>query len=313
MISALFLSFLWPGVYRDVGKRWRGIGFFYLVLLGIIAWVPTGIYAQRGYRKFLTDEAPKLLKDTPNVSIKNGVVTADPDPFLWRDPKSRQVIAYIDTTGSFDDPAGKDAAMKLSKNSLEYKQNFETRKVDLSQVKSFHMDREEARKFFEKIGGWVGIVVGLLGIFAVLWHLIGILIFGAIGMALSSAFNANLTYAGAMRVAAVALTPAIVLATILTLAGVSFPGEWLMYLALELLFLFIGVKANSMPPTYGGPGAYPYAAGQYPQQGYAAPGYPAQPAGYPAQPPGYPAQTQGYSPAPGYPQQPPPPPPGYPR
>jgi hypothetical protein len=132
-------------------------------------------------------------------------------------------------------------------------------------------------------------------------------------MAFSSAFNANLTFGGAMRIAAVALTPAVVLSTILMVTGVSFPGEWLVYLGLELLFLFIGVKANSMPPAYGGPGAYPYAAGQYPQQPYAPPGYPPQAGGYPAQPQGYPPQPPAYPTAPAYPPQPPPPPPGYQR
>src|SRR5947209_1368788 len=215
MISALFLSFIWPELYRDVGRHWRGIGFLYLVLLGIIAWVPTGIYAQRGYNKFLTNEVPRLVKDTPTVSIKDGVVTADPDRYLLRDPQTNQVMAYIDTSGKFDDPAGKDAAMKLSKSALQYKKNaYETQNVDLSHVKSFYMDRNTAQGFFEKVGKWVGICVGLVGIFAVLWHLILILIYGAIGLVFSSAFHANLSYGALLRIAAVALTPAIVLGTV---------------------------------------------------------------------------------------------------
>jgi len=111
-------------------------------------------------------------------------------------------------------------------------------------------------------------------------------------------FNANLSYGALLRIAAVALTPAVVLSTVLTLAGVSFPGEWLVYLALELLFLGIGVKANASVPTFGGPGApaYAYAPNQYPPQQYPPPQYPQQ--GYPTLPP------QGYPPAP---------PPQYPR
>jgi hypothetical protein len=307
MISALFLSFVSPGLYRDVARRWGGIGFFYLVLLAILAWVPTAMRAQHSYRKFLANDAPKLLKDTPTVSIKDGVVTADPDPYIWRDPQSKQVFAYIDTTGKFEDPAGKGSLIKLSKSNLEYKQSeYETRNVDLSQVKSFYMDKDTARQFFEKIGGWVGICVGALGIFAVIWHLLLILIYGVIGLVFCSMFNTNLSYGALLRIAAVALTPAVVLSTVLTLAGVDFRGEWLVYLGLELLFLGIGVKANATNNVggfgVGGSGAYAYAPAQYPGQQYPPAQYPQQ--GYPPPPPGYIA--------PG-PHQQPPPPPNYPR
>jgi uncharacterized protein DUF1189 len=150
-IAALFL-FVSPELYRDVARRWRGIGFFYLILLAIIAWVPMAIRAQHGYRKFVTDEAPRMLKDFPTVSITDGVVTADPDPYLWRDPKKNQTILYIDTTGKFDDPAGKKAAMKLSKSNLEYRQSdYETRNLDLSQIKSFYVDKQKAQSFFASI------------------------------------------------------------------------------------------------------------------------------------------------------------------
>jgi hypothetical protein len=304
LLAALFLSFVSPELYRDVARRWRGIGFLYLVLLAIIVWVPTAFWAQHGYRKFVANEAPTLLKGFPTVSITDGIVTADPDPYLWRDPKSKQVIAYIDTSGAFDDPAGKNAGIKLSKSKLEYRQNaYETRSTDLSQIKSFYIDKQKAAQFLDSIGGWVGICVGLVGIFAVIWHLILILLYGVIGLLFCSMFNANLSYGALLRISAVALTPAVILGLVLGFARVQFPGEWLVYLALELFFLGVGVKANAAE-SGGPPGfpAYAYPQGQYPAQGYPPGQYPAQ--GYPPAQPGYPPPVPpGYRApaAPGYP------------
>lgn len=106
-VATLGLSFFSPELYRDVGRRWRGIGFWYLVLLLAVSWLPVAIKAHVGFAHFVRQDAPRTLADFPGITITDGVVSIDrPEPYLWRDPDSRDVLLYVDTSGAFDLPAG---------------------------------------------------------------------------------------------------------------------------------------------------------------------------------------------------------------
>ena len=249
-VSALVLSFFSPELYRDVARRWCGIGFLYLVLLLAVSWLPLAIRAHVAFAKFVRQAAPRVLAGFPAVTITNGVVSIDrPEPYLWRDPGNNEVLLYVDTTGAFDLPAAASAKAKLSRSQLVVKQNeYDTRTYDLSQVKSFYVDKTRVTGWLAMAIPWMGLgifVMGLLG--TLIWHLIQIVIYGVIGLLLASMFSARLEYLALMRLAAVAITPAILLDTVLDMTGTSVPYSVLLFLALELGYLAFAVKANVQP------------------------------------------------------------------
>ncbi|HZK81445.1 MAG TPA: DUF1189 family protein, partial [Humisphaera sp.] len=98
-ISALLLSFFSADFYRDVGRRWRGIGFWYLVWLMFITAIPIAVKAHIGFSKFARTDAQKMISTFPSLMITKGIVTSDPDPYLWAEPSSGSVFLYVDTTG----------------------------------------------------------------------------------------------------------------------------------------------------------------------------------------------------------------------
>ena len=51
-------------------------------------------------------------------------------------------------------------------------------------------------------------------------------------------------YAGIVRVALVAITPNILLKTVLWLADISFPYAWLLYFAVAMGYLAFGLSSN---------------------------------------------------------------------
>jgi hypothetical protein len=61
---------------------------------------------------------------------------------------------------------------------------------------------------------------------------------------MGSGFRANLSYAAAMRLAVVSVTPVILLDMILTLADWEIPLWTLLGIGVSLLYMVIAVKAN---------------------------------------------------------------------
>lgn len=271
-VTALVLSFFSADLYRDVARRWRGIGFLYLMLLLAVSWLPVSIRAQVGFSKWVRQDAARTLAGFPAVTIKDGVVSIDrPEPYLWRDPESGEVILYVDTTGAFDLPAGANARAKLGRSSVTVQQNkYETRTHDLSQIKSFSVDANRVQGWLQAATSWIGVGLFAVGFLAtLLWHLFQILIYGLIGLLLATMFGARLDYPALLRLSAVAITPAILLDTLLELFGAGFPFSGFVFLLIEIAYLAFAVRSNAdaAQPAYPG-----YAA---PGQGYA--GFPPQP------------------------------------
>lgn len=265
-LAALVLSFFSSNLYRDVAQRWRGFGFWYLVLLVSVSWLPFAIKAQVGFSKFVRQEAPRTLQGFPGITINQGVVSIDrPEPYLWRDPDSKEVIMYVDTSGAFDLPEGARAKVKLGRSQVTVEQSaYETRTYDLSQVQSFSVDKTRLLGWMQTASYWIG--VGLFGFMAVLtlvWHLIQILIYAAIGLALCGMLGARLDYPALLRLAVIAITPAVLIDTALDFAGVHLPFSGWVWLALEMAYLALAIKANAAPtapppgfPIYAGPQTY---------------------------------------------------------
>lgn len=298
-ITALFLSFFSADLYRDVARNWRGIALLYLLLLCLLTWIPVLVKTHLGMRRAANDpEAAAVINQMPSITINKGVVSIkEPEPYLMKDPQTGQTLLYVDTSNRFDRPEAKQAVFLLGRSTLETRNQNKTQIHDLSQFPDVYVDKIIVGRWLDTFAKWFAVMalpLAMLG--SLVWGLVRLLLYALIGLMFNSMFNARLDYAALMRLSAVAMTPAMVLDTVLIwLVGAPVPCCGSMFLAgaITLGYLAFAVKANAQPlvppgmgPTYGFPMA-PATAG-YPQQpAYAQqPGYPPQP---PAYPPGYPA------------------------
>ena len=71
--------------------------------------------------------------------------------------------------------------------------------------------------------------------------------------------NANLDYKTLMRLAAISITPVLVLNLLFEFLPVRIPGWWLLGIVIELGYLFFAVKVNTEPDVlqYQPPPPYP--------------------------------------------------------
>ena len=268
--TALVLSFFSKPLYRDVARGWRGIGLLYLVLLLALTWLPPILRGHLSFRRFVRDDAPAVVDQVPTLTIRDGMVSiAEAEPYFIRDPETGRAFVYIDTSGAFDrQPEAEQAAILISRSAMEVRQERKTEIHPLSKVEYFYVDKAVAGRWLGAGSAWFGPVAyaGVLS-WSLAVGLIRLLLYGLLGLIFASSFNARLDFPALMRLAAVAMTPAMVLDSLawtFNFGALPCCGWQIVLAVVTLAYTGFAVKANADagPPR----GVY---------GGYAAPGSPA--------------------------------------
>lgn len=254
-LEAIWQSFFSPALYADVGLRWRGVGFLYLLLIVIISWVPDLAKMEIGAQEFGSSAAEGYLQQLPAINITDGVASASVDtPYFIKDPKTGEVDAIIDFTGKYTDLDNTTAKMLLMRKSVIMKQSKDQTKVySLAGVKNFSLDQEHVRHWIHLFVTWIVVVMApIVIIFTYAFRIVQALIYAALGMAFASSFRLKLTYGTLVRITCVALTPVIIftMATDLIPMHRTFPRTlvWLVHIAIAVIYLRFGVKACVVKP-----------------------------------------------------------------
>lgn len=98
--QALYLSFFSRRLYVDVGKRWKGYGILYLLLLMFIVTLPFALRVTLDFNRFFDYQILEPMQKLPKFYVQNGKVSLDkPMPYLIKNSKG-DVVFIIDTTGA---------------------------------------------------------------------------------------------------------------------------------------------------------------------------------------------------------------------
>jgi hypothetical protein len=223
LLSAIPMSFYSGAVYRDVGRNWTGIGLLYLAVLLAICWVPTAIRVHFGLHRFAVTDVPQMTATLPEITIRDGYMRANPPGRH----ELRESNARPDTTpaaliidDSIDEvpsdlPRG---TMMLTRREFgAARSNREEMRIfQLSAAGDVHVTRQSAAGFLSSLQFWVpplAYLAGLLG--SLIVRLVQATLYGLLAQTLARRRDVPLEYAAAMRIAAVAVTPWIVLRTLM--------------------------------------------------------------------------------------------------
>ncbi|USQ12585.1 DUF1189 family protein [Legionella lytica] len=101
--SALYRSFYSRRLYVDIGKRWKGFGALYLLLVIAILSVPFFFRMSISLDESFKEQIVNPLLKIPVFYIQNGNVLFDkPMPYFIKNDKG-QTVVIIDTTGIIND------------------------------------------------------------------------------------------------------------------------------------------------------------------------------------------------------------------
>ncbi|MDP8262696.1 MAG: DUF1189 family protein [Candidatus Ancaeobacter aquaticus] len=245
-ISAVFMSFFSKNLYRDVAKNWKGVSFFYLFLLLAVCTIPSIIELQKDTALFSL-EAPELINQLPKITVTDGTVSIDkPIPYYIKDPQTGRNLAIIDTSGKTKNLQDSEATILVTdKQFMTKKNDYETTIYDLNKIKQFSINKNMIFDWLHLINKWFALsLYPLIVILSFMFHVIQVLIYGAIGKLFTKMGKKNLGYQVLVRISVIAITPGIVLGTILQGCNIQFPLAGLVSIILAMLYLLYGISVN---------------------------------------------------------------------
>lgn len=242
------LSFFSTDLYRDMALNKKGIGFGYLFLLLAFCWLLIAFSMNSKIGTYFDDYAPGFLDQFPEITIMDGKASIrESQPYYIDDPETGMPLAVIDTTGSIESLEQTEAVILLTRDRVTFEKNkIETRTFELSEVGDMVLDRTLLSTWVEATKSYMAAFIypfALGGSY--FYRIIQMLIYAAIGLVFASMLKTELDYSQMLRLSVVAVTPAILINTLMWLLGINIPMAGLIYFGLTMVYLYLGVKATT--------------------------------------------------------------------
>ena len=247
MISAICRSAYSKELYREV-QYWRGRAVAYTAVLLILCWTPTFIKGQIQFAKVIDEGAQKILPKIPVIRFEHGqITTPENKPYMVETGEPPKMIAIIDTSGKYTSLDGQEAVVLLTRDKcMLRKRDGSVQIFDLSKSKSrpLLLDQSFYSRVLRLVKLWFLPIASVL-VFALSFfkRLIQAFLIGLLGLALTHALNVDLDLGELFGIATVAMTPAMILQTVVAVAGVRIPGSWILWAALIAGYDIFGINA----------------------------------------------------------------------
>jgi hypothetical protein len=270
---ALYLCFFSADLYRDIALRWQGVGLAWLLMLQVIIITPVfiaGIYIADGYL-FSERNGPSVAQQSideitaqmPEIRWKDGVLSSPaPQPYVITTTFQGEEVplAVIDEQASLGDLRDMEAAALITSEGFHLRKNdndYETRYwQDLNQSGEFDdliLDAQSSRALgytlldaFKENRVWIYSAFGLflwalILLLLFMWRVIQLLFFAPCMCLMALMRKQDVPFEMAMRLCAMALTPAILLSVVC--AFISVPLSPWLFILMTLGYSWFALKA----------------------------------------------------------------------
>lgn len=241
------MSFYSKALYRDVVENWKGLCLPYLLSMLALCIIPGVMKMNFELSGYLNSVAPGIVKQVPVITIKKGFLSIDkPEPYIIKDEKTDSPLIIIDTTGQTTSLEGSKALMLVKKDEiLVRKDRTDTRSFELDGIDNLVIDRGVLYNWIEAMeDSFVFVLYPMALLFSFAFHFAEILLYAALGGILTRRLKITLTYKALVRLAAIAITPAMVIGAIFVTADVIVPFWMILGLWISIGYLFFAIKAN---------------------------------------------------------------------
>lgn len=244
--SALYRSFYSGLLYRRAARTWKRQALVYLLLLSVIYSISIVYRFKAETVDIVSASAPILAQQLPEITINNGTVRIEgSEPYLIKNPDGSETLAILDTTGEYTDLNDTSAMLLLTADRLVVRRSAGVvREFDLSSVDGFRLNRELMMKWIQSMMAWMPVVIfPFAALAALVFRLIQALLFGALGLAVAGSLRRPLSFQAAFSIAALALTPVILLDTVFNFLAIAVPHWGIIGLLIPAGYVIYGVRA----------------------------------------------------------------------
>jgi hypothetical protein len=248
VIHPLYMSFFSKSLYRDVAKNWRGLCLLYLLSLLSLCLIPQVMALQTDLTNYLNTTAPRIVRQFPTITVKNGEASInEPQPYFIRDEKTGEPLMIIDTTGGISTLKGTTASILVTRKSIIVRKNAnEMRPFDLSDVGNLTLGRTDIYNLMDALQNWFAVMIFPFALLiSFIFHSAEVLICAAIGTIFLRLSHSSLPFRALYRLAAISITPVMIIGTVFFIASLEIPFWWLFSLMTSLAYLNFAVRASA--------------------------------------------------------------------
>lgn len=247
LFHAFYMAFYSKSLYRDVMGHWRGAGILYLLVLLSLSTIPGVLRLASIFSDIVASDAPAIVRQIPALTIAGGRLSADVEqPYFIMDKDSSVPLVIIDTTGAHKNLEGTPARMLFTETQILVRRDGTHPLVwELAEFGDLKIDRRIAFDALESLQEAFPL---LLYPFALLFSLA---VHAALALLLGLAAYGSARLSGArpdlqmmLRLAAVALTPSIILGTVLAAVGGRPPFWWAAGVIISAGYMLYGLRAR---------------------------------------------------------------------
>jgi len=246
-LQAIYSSFYSSDLYRDIKDNWGADVLLYLLMVLGICWAVSTVFIQIAinthYNKFADIVAPQL----PIITIKKGLVSTPENRPYYIKGENNKDFAVIDTSGQVTTLKDTDAQFLLTNHEIMSKNNEnEIRTRTISESINVEFVPVVVKEQLRKIVHFAWIIVFPVCLFiSFIYRILQAVLYALLGMLFSVLSAASLSYINLLKLSVVAITPSIIIVTILNCFSIQFRLMWLVFFVMSMGYVVFAIRANN--------------------------------------------------------------------
>ena len=247
LIHPLALAFYSRPLYRDVLLQWKGFGLTYLLVLLSLSTIPGVLRLSYAFSEAVSSDAPAVVRQIPAMTIKEGRLSVDAQqPYVITDKSGNNVLAIIDTTGSRKSLEGTDARVLFTERQVLIRQGTEPPRVwELSDFGDLVIDRRIVFDLLDDLDRIFPVMAYPLALcVALVFHAASACLLGSAAYAAARLRGAPAGLQAMIRLAAVAMTPSVIIGALLGAAGLRSPAWWPVGFVVSAGYVLYGMRSQ---------------------------------------------------------------------
>ena len=246
-----FLSFFHKPFYRDVSRHWRGLAFVHLLILLALTGAAFMLHFKAFATDFVNEQAPAILAQIPPITIERGAVRTNVEqPYQIYRADGGRLFAVIDTTGEITSLGQTEAMLLLTRSHLLARIGSDgSRIIDLQPIEELELTRDDIARWLDASLQWAPIVLfPLMLFFSFCLRTVQVMVYGGIGVVASMLWKRPLPFSAAVAVGVMAMTPVILIDTLIMLLRLDLPVWGWGSFVLALAYMLFGIWSATEAP-----------------------------------------------------------------
>ncbi|MEH7109992.1 DUF1189 domain-containing protein [Bacillus sp. JJ1764] len=233
--------------------RFQGIGktILYVFFLTFISVLPSIVYFSTALSSGLDSARSFVNDETPNFSIKNGVLSAKTNvPITIR---KEDFTFFLDPTGAVDeaDVAGEGNSFALLKDQFVVSAGGQSETYPYSMMEGLDITKKDLIDLIDSVDGVKGIIIPVISIFIYLFSsaasFIEVSVLALVGLLVKNLLGRNLTYRHLWRIAAYSETLPTLFFTIMAALKTTVPNSFMINWLVIIIVLLLAIKEVPAP------------------------------------------------------------------